>query len=79
MSLLYQKDMKLFQVPSIQRTAIVINKMSDDFQNFLTSKKKNTQKRLVDKLLLFGGELFDPNRKRESSIKRVMQLAGVAM
>ena len=79
MSLLYQKDMKLFQVPSIQRTAIVINKMSDDFQNFLTSKKKNTQKWLVDKLLLFGGELFDPNQKRESSIKRVMQLTGVAM
>ena len=53
--------------------------MSDDFQSFLTSKKKKRKKRLVDKLLLFLGELSDPNRKRETSMERVLKMAGVSM
>ena len=74
---LHLKDKSYFQWPSLQRAGVVIHKLSDDFKAFLISKEPKAKRRLVDKLMFFSTELFDPNRKRDSSMQRVIKEAGI--
>ena len=60
---------------SVQRTAKVAVLLASDFINFLVSGSSEHAKILLDKILLFADEIFDPNfRHRETSLARVSRL-----
>ena len=60
---------------SVQRTAKVAVLLASDFINFLVSGSNEHAKILLNKILLFANEIFDPNfRHRESSLARVNRL-----
>ena len=57
---------------SVQRTAKVAVLLANDFINFLVHGSKKYAQILLDKILLFADELFDPNyQHRDSSLARV--------
>jgi hypothetical protein len=60
---------------SVQRTAKVAVSLAGDFINFLISSSKKHAKILLNKILLFADEVFDPNyRHRETSLARINRL-----
>ena len=60
---------------SVQRVAKIAVLIGDDFFNFLASDSKKYVQILIDKIMLFANDIFDPNfRHRESSLARVMRL-----
>ena len=60
---------------SVQRTAKVAVSIAGDFINFLVNGSLNYANILLDKILLFSDEIFDPNfRHRETSLARINRL-----
>jgi len=60
---------------SVQRTAKVAVSIADNFINFLVTGSKENAKILLNKILLFADEIFDPNyRHRETSLARLNRL-----
>lgn len=60
---------------SVQRTAKVAVSIASDFINFLVNGTKKYAKILLNKIMLFANEIFDPNyRHRESSLARINRL-----
>ena len=60
---------------SVQRTAKIVVLLGADFFNFLVTGSKKYALILIDKIMLFANDLFDPNfRHRESSLARIMRL-----
>jgi len=60
---------------SVQRTTQVAVSIASDFINFLVTGSKKNAKILLDKILLFADEIFDPNyRHRETSLARLHRL-----
>lgn len=60
---------------SVQRTAKVTVLLAGEFINFSLSGSSEHAKILLDKILLFADEIFDPNfRHRETSLARVNRL-----
>jgi hypothetical protein len=60
---------------SVQRTAKIAALLASEFVNFLISGSNKHAKILLDKILLFADEIFDPNfRHRETSLARVNRL-----
>jgi len=60
---------------SVQRTAKIAALLASEFINFLISGSSEHAKFLLDKILLFADEIFDPNfRHRETSLARVSRM-----
>jgi hypothetical protein len=60
---------------SVQRTAKIVVLLGADFFKFLVIGSKKYALILIDKIMLFANDLFDPNfRHRESSLARIMRL-----
>jgi len=60
---------------SVQRTAKMAVSIATDFVNFLITGSSDHAKILLDKILLFADEIFDPNyRHRETSLARINRL-----
>jgi len=60
---------------SVQRISKITVLIGDDFFNFLAGDSKKYAQILIDKIMLFANDIFDPNfRLRESSLACVMRL-----
>ena len=60
---------------SVQRTAKIATLLACDFIRFLVTGLKQHAHILLDKILLFANEIFDPNfRHRQTSLARLNQL-----
>jgi len=60
---------------SVQRTAKVAVLLTSDFFNFLVNGSKKYAQILLNKIMLFADEIFDPNyRHRDSSLARLSKL-----
>ena len=60
---------------SVQRTAKIAVLRGADFFNFLVTGLKKYAQILIDKIMRFANDIFEPNfRPRESSLARVMRL-----
>jgi hypothetical protein len=75
--MLKYKDKNEIPLPSVQRAGIVAANAAPELRDFVMSPGKLNKEKLVSCLKLFTGELIDPNRKRESSMKRVLRMAGL--
>lgn len=70
----HTRQMKQLAI-SIQRTAKIAVLLASDFINFLVTGSKEHANILLNKILLFADEIFDPNfRHRETSLARVNRL-----
>ena len=60
---------------SVQRIAKITILIGDDFFNLLAGDSEKYAQILIDKIMLFANDIFDPNfRYRESSLACVMRL-----
>ena len=60
---------------SVQRVAKVAVSIASDFIKFLVTGSSNNAKILLNKILLFADEIFDPNyRHRKTSLARINRL-----
>lgn len=66
-----------FRLPSLQRAGAVVVQLATELRTFFITKTKKNLKILKDKLKLFIGDLFDPNKNRESTIQRAFRVAGL--
>jgi hypothetical protein len=74
-----QFERSQLQMPSLQRAGSVLVQVSGELRAYLLNGARENMDRLRTKLKLFSNELFDPNRKRETSNQRVLRMAAVQM
>ena len=61
---------------SVQRAATIFCRIGAQMFNFVSEVTRGAKKKLIDTIVLFKNELFDPNyNKRESSLRRVYRMA----
>jgi len=70
-----QLEKKQLQMPSLQRAGTVVVQMSRELMAFFLDGRRANLTLLTKQLKLFSNEIFDPNRKRETSIQRVFRMA----
>ena len=75
MARMFQFERDQTRMPSIQRAGIILAQVSDEIGKHLLHGTRASLKALREKLQLLAAELFDPNRKRETSIQRVLRVA----
>jgi len=71
------KDENEVPIPSVQRAGIVVANASPELRDFLLTGRASAESKLISCLKLFTDELIDPNRKRESSMQRVLRMSGL--
>jgi len=76
-NLQYKSDEYDGQLPSLQRVGIMIVHLSTEFRNaLLTGTKEEVFDNLSKKIMLFLDELFDPNKRRKTSVQHVLRMTG---